>query len=186
MKICENCGREISDLSADCKYCSKKKVNLVELESEPDTIDESELKNILSNDWTKKIIIATRWSRFINYIVDSFVIYFIYIVGFWIISWFFLDNKNDDVFWVFAVIITLMIPLYYIICEAVWWKTLGKLITRTKVLDETWWKASLGKIIWRTVCRIIPFERFSYLFNSERPIWWHDSISGTITVSERN
>ena len=59
-------------------------------------------------------------------------------------------------------------------------RTLGKYITGTKVL--TWYgeRPSAGRIAKRTLCRMIPFNHFSFL--EENPRGWHDSISDTVVV----
>lgn len=73
--------------------------------------------------------------------------------------------------------------LYYLISEAVFGRTLGKLITGTKVIDSNGNKPSFQKILIRTFARLIPFEQFSFLANDARG--WHDSLSGTWVVKAR-
>jgi uncharacterized RDD family membrane protein YckC len=59
-------------------------------------------------------------------------------------------------------------------------RTIGKYITNTKVL--TWYgsRPSAGVIAKRSLCRLIPFEAFSFL--TESPRGWHDSLSNTVVV----
>jgi len=59
-------------------------------------------------------------------------------------------------------------------------RTLGKYITGTKVL--TWYgeKPSVGRFAKRSLCRLIPFNPFSFL--AENPRGWHDSLSDTVVV----
>jgi uncharacterized RDD family membrane protein YckC len=59
-------------------------------------------------------------------------------------------------------------------------RTIGKYITNTKVL--TWYgeKPSPGRIAKRSLCRMIPFNAFSFL--TQNPLGWHDSISSTVVV----
>ncbi len=73
------------------------------------------------------------------------------------------------------------IPLYYIIGEFFLQKTLGKLFTRSLVVDVYGEKPNLRKIILRTSIRFIPFEPFSFL-NEDRG--WHDQWSETYVISE--
>ncbi len=77
-----------------------------------------------------------------------------------------------------------MFLLYYIGMEATAGRTLGKLATGTRVVSEDGTDPSIGQIIGRTLCRLIPFDQFSFLFGSE-PIGWHDKISGTRVISIR-
>jgi uncharacterized RDD family membrane protein YckC len=57
--------------------------------------------------------------------------------------------------------------------------TLGKIITKSTVIDENGDKIGVGRAIGRTLSRLIPFEPFSFFF-SERG--WHDSITDTHVV----
>lgn len=70
--------------------------------------------------------------------------------------------------------------LYYFIWEATTARTLGKLITGTIIVDENGEKPTAYTAFIRTICRLIPFEYFSFL--GERG--WHDSISKTYVVKK--
>lgn len=72
---------------------------------------------------------------------------------------------------------------YYVILEAATGRTLGKLITGTKVVNEDGGAPSIGQIIGRTLCRCIPFEAFSFLSSDARG--WHDRIPKTYVVKAR-
>jgi len=63
---------------------------------------------------------------------------------------------------------------YYIGLESLTSRTLGKLVTGTKVVNEDGGAPSLGQIVGRSFARFIPFEAFSFLFTEGRG--WHDSI----------
>jgi uncharacterized RDD family membrane protein YckC len=69
---------------------------------------------------------------------------------------------------------------YYIGMEGTSGRTIGKMITGTKVVDENGGKPSFGKIVGRTFARMIPFEIFSFLGAEGRG--WHDSLPGTYVV----
>jgi uncharacterized RDD family membrane protein YckC len=70
--------------------------------------------------------------------------------------------------------------IFYFILESTSQRTIGKLITQTKVVLENGEKPSLETIIIRSLCRIIPFEPFSFFGNIPRG--WHDTISKTYVV----
>ena len=73
---------------------------------------------------------------------------------------------------------------YYFVCEHFLnGRTIGKMITRTRVLDEAGNKPSPEQIIGRTFARLIPFEAFSFLGDEARG--WHDSLPGTIVIDEK-
>jgi len=72
---------------------------------------------------------------------------------------------------------------YYFVLEATTSKTLGKLITGTKVVNEDGGKPTVGQIAGRTFCRLIPFEAFSFFGTPTRG--WHDRIPKTFVVKTR-
>jgi hypothetical protein len=75
--------------------------------------------------------------------------------------------------------------VYALIFESLFNVTIGKLITCTYVRKEDELKrVGSWRILLRTLCRYIPFDGLSYL--SERPIGWHDSLSGTIVVNSKH
>lgn len=80
---------------------------------------------------------------------------------------------------IFGIIITL---IYFVTFEVLTQKSLGKLITKTKVVLEDGSKPAAKDIFLRSLCRFIPFEAFSFLGDKGRG--WHDSISDTYVVDE--
>ena len=70
---------------------------------------------------------------------------------------------------------------YYILAEFLFQRTIGKLLTRTKVVTTTGDKPTLKQIVGRTLSRSIPFEYLSYLGS---PSGIHDTLSGTRVVRE--
>ncbi|MEM7782729.1 MAG: RDD family protein [Planctomycetota bacterium] len=72
---------------------------------------------------------------------------------------------------------------YYVFFEAIIQQTPAKLITRTKVVDESGGQPSIGQILGRSACRFIPFEAFSFLFGDRTKVrGWHDKFSKTLVV----
>jgi uncharacterized RDD family membrane protein YckC len=72
--------------------------------------------------------------------------------------------------------------IYYSIFEIATGRTLGKYITKTIVVDEYGDEAFSADIIKRSLCRLIPFDAFSFLGASGRG--WHDSLSNTYVVKK--
>ena len=70
--------------------------------------------------------------------------------------------------------------IYFLLIEGVTGRSLGKLITNTKVVDMEGNKPDFGTIFVRTLCRFIPFDAFSYLGSDA--VGWHDQISKTRVV----
>lgn len=127
---------------------------------------------------------ASQNARFVNLIVDSLVQYaitsalvmLILAVGGEASSDFF-ASAGGTVFGWSAMI------LYYFIMEKVFGKTVGKMVTGTRVVNETGGVPSTGQILGRTFCRLIPFEAFSFLGKTARG--WHDRIPGTYVIKDR-
>ena len=73
---------------------------------------------------------------------------------------------------------------YFIVLEVTCGRTLGKLICGTKVVSENGSRISFVQCLGRTLCRLIPFEPFSFFFCADRsrPVGWHDKLSGTRVV----
>jgi len=73
---------------------------------------------------------------------------------------------------------------YYLICEGIWHKTTGKLITGTRVIQITGETPTIMQILIRTLVRFIPLEFITYLDGRKRPSGWHDRWSGTLVVND--
>jgi uncharacterized RDD family membrane protein YckC len=73
--------------------------------------------------------------------------------------------------------------LYYALFEVSIGKTPGKLITKTRVIDEEGGPISIGQAFGRSLARLIPFEVFSFL-GPNRPRGWHDRLAGTWVVDD--
>jgi uncharacterized RDD family membrane protein YckC len=90
-----------------------------------------------------------------------------------------IEGMNDRL----PVLIILLI--YYVPQEAFSGRTLGKLITGTKAVNEDGTNLTFGKALGRTLCRFIPFEPFSFFGGQGRPKGWHDRIPKTKVISTR-
>ncbi|MGB3607857.1 MAG: RDD family protein [Psychroserpens sp.] len=60
-------------------------------------------------------------------------------------------------------------------------RTLGKYITKTKVVLYDGSQPTFHEVLVRSLCRLIPFEAFSFL--GETGKGWHDSLSKTYVVN---
>jgi uncharacterized RDD family membrane protein YckC len=72
---------------------------------------------------------------------------------------------------------------YYVVMEALFQRTIAKLLTGTIVVNRDGRRPSISQIVGRTFARIIPFEAFSYLRTP--PVGWHDSLSGTLVITTK-
>ncbi|OIV42890.1 RDD family protein [Flavobacterium johnsoniae] len=135
-------------------------------------------------------ILASSGARFLNYIIDLifFVIILIAIgiligvltalfgmteLGVWV------DNLGDLGWNIIVVVISV---IYYTLLEGFFGRSIGKFITGTIVVDENGEKPTIATAFKRSLCRLIPFDAFTFLGGSRG---WHDSISGTYVVSKK-
>lgn len=70
---------------------------------------------------------------------------------------------------------------YHIFMETKYQKTIGKFITKTRVVAKNGGKPRVGDIVRRTFCRLIPFDRVSFLFTQNG---FHDRFSDTTIIKD--
>ena len=119
--------------------------------------------------------------RFVNFLIDFIVIFIFYgMIIPNLETLLNLTSKTELIIYRIGTLI-LFVAFYYIPFEHKYQKTLGKFITKTKVVNLEGEKAELGDIISRTFCRLIPFDRFSFFFTKNG---FHDAISKTIVIKD--
>lgn len=133
---------------------------------------------------------ASGGKRFANYIVDYIVqlILFSGIMIVIVLLQLYLTGSNSIGVWFDSISKVeeylfgyVMLLVYYFAMESLAkGKTVGKLITNTKVVNLSGETPDAGNILKRTFCRMIPFNALSFLGNEARG--WHDSISDTYVV----
>lgn len=74
--------------------------------------------------------------------------------------------------------------IYYNVFEIFFGTTIGKLFTKTVVVDVYGEKPNANAILIRSLCRLIPFEVFSFF--GTPCIGWHDSLSKTYVVNKED
>jgi uncharacterized RDD family membrane protein YckC len=77
----------------------------------------------------------------------------------------------------------ILLIAYFAPQEALSGRTLVKMVTGTKAVNEDGTKLAPVRALGRTLCRFIPFEPLSFLGQNRRPRGWHDRIPGTIVIS---
>jgi uncharacterized RDD family membrane protein YckC len=127
--------------------------------------------------------LASEGIRFANYIIDLVVIYALnFIVGLilgLLSRGYGVSSGEAYTFGLIAIF------LYFFIFEGTSQKSVGKLITKTKVVMVDGSKPSLGTIALRTLIRLIPFEPLSALGTpSGQRTWWHDRWVNTRVVKD--
>ncbi len=149
-----------------------------------------ETQNNLLNEFTEPSFqYASAGQRFLNCIIDVIAFYIVMmILGVILGLAAFATTETGGrmsgggiqlffLFLYFAVII-----LYYSLLEGSNGKTLGKLITKTKVVTEAGEPISYGKAFIRTLIRFVPFE---FLSGFSGTTMWHDQWTKTMLVKDK-
>ena len=190
LQFCKVCVNQKKDLSLGiiCNLSG----DIANFKDKCDTFqrDSSLTARASGSNWSKNIDahVASQGQRFANYIVD-FICMFIFIVVFSFVlgiilaliapsSLYILEQGNRLLEYVIGFVAG---TIYYATLEGISGQSIGKVLTRTKVVTETGEKPEFSTILARTVCRYIPFEAFSFL--DSNPVGWHDSISKTRVVT---
>ena len=122
-------------------------------------------------------------TRFINFLIDMLAISIIAIIVIIILKNYLPSFKGYSV-QNNRLITFILYFLYYFIFELLASTTIGKLITKTKVVDiKSLNKPSVIKILVRTLSRFIPLEGLSIFLNDKKQIW-HDQISRTTIIKK--
>lgn len=173
IKYCPNCGNKLSEIAKFCDNCGY----------EIATLDDDSSEKLSNNH----LIIATSSKRLFNLIIDYLGAYcFTYLIGYVLgLSNVISGNESDEFYSFMGFIIW---GLYYMIFELLFsGKTLGKLITRTRVVVNDGKVLTLKHVFIRTLIRFIPFEALSFLStksNQGRSIGWHDTWSNTLVIED--
>ena len=120
--------------------------------------------------------------RFLNFIIDFFVwLILVAIISF--IIGLFVQTTDQGIIQFFEYILIFGTFIgYYAIMEIKFQKTIGKFITKTKVVKMNGEIPGNSDIISRTFCRLIPFDRISFLFVKNGI---HDFLSKTKVVKDK-
>jgi uncharacterized RDD family membrane protein YckC len=132
-------------------------------------------------------ISASQPKRYLNFLIDLLlqlvILYFLTFI--YIIILHKIPQINFISFIYYSVLDFVILILYYTLSEGLWGKSPAKFITHTKVIRENGQSLTFYITLLRTLCRCIPFDALSFLF-FKNPKGWHDSLSKTIVIDERN
>jgi uncharacterized RDD family membrane protein YckC len=124
--------------------------------------------------------LAGNGKRFLNFIIDMVVYYLLSFVAGYILA--ITGNASIAVSPIPAYLIAFTILVgYYLVMESTTGATLGKMITKTKVVTQNGEKPTTGQFVGRSFARLIPFEAFSFLGGNPG---WHDTMTSTFVVNK--
>lgn len=135
-------------------------------------------------------LLASNGNRFANYVIDIIaIVALIFALSFFLALFAVFLGLNELFYWLGhlsdlegQLIFIVVSIFYYLFVEGIFGRSLGKLITGTIVVDENGEKPPFGTIFKRTLCRLIPFDGFSFLGSKG----WHDSLSDTYVVNKKD
>jgi uncharacterized RDD family membrane protein YckC len=127
---------------------------------------------------------ASMGARFLNLVIDQLVrIASVYVLGYALGFILALSGAAGAARPAGVALSLVVFGLYYVVLESATGRTVGKLVTGTRVVTRDGRKPTVGQIIKRTLVRFIPFEPFSFLGSSLTG--WHDRWSNTRVVRVR-
>ena len=127
---------------------------------------------------------ASRGRRFANLLIDTVCYYALAVVVGIIIALVdasFFDHMSTAGEYLYGAGVMV---IYYLPTEVLFGRTLGKLVTRTRVVSESGGPPEVQQVLRRTLIRFMPFEAFSFL--REGAVGLHDRWSETRVVLTRN
>ena len=139
------------------------------------------------NSTSPNLADATRSQRLTNFLVDGhccLVLFFgvKFFLSLWALS-IGIDTTRLDSPLLLTPVSLLVILAYYTTMEARYNATLGKMLTRTRVLHLDGRRADFRQIVIRNLTRFMPFEPISGCISGDDvPMPWHDRISRTRVV----
>jgi len=142
-------------------------------------IEKEEIENANSN-------IVSSGVRFINFLIDTTVCFIgAFVLG--LIPVLIFDVADVGVEQglipiLFNLFLLITYIAYYIIMENKYHKTIGKFVTKTKVVKMNGDAPTKSDITTRTFCRLIPFDRVSFFFTKNGI---HDFLSKTKVVKDK-
>lgn len=139
-------------------------------------------QNLSDQIAAEDLVLASKGKRFANLIIDNIIRFIIALVltyvmasvGFYLI----IENVFLDILFTLVIILA-----YYSLMEAFLnGKSLGKFVTQTRAVQKDGSELDFRTALIRSLCRIVPFEPFSFLGDSNSG--WHDNWSNTIVIDE--
>ncbi|WP_299902022.1 RDD family protein [uncultured Aquimarina sp.] len=164
-------------------------VEAAELEVKKRNIDTSDFEQIREKAFAEKeqkekvnSNVVGSGIRFVNFLID-FIVWLVLAFMISSVIGFFIQPTNQGIISLIGYILIFgTFIAYYAIMEIKFQKTIGKFVTKTKVVKINGEKPTDSDIIARTFCRFIPFDRISFLFVKNGI---HDYLSKTTVVKDK-
>lgn len=138
--------------------------------------------SILKSEYHKDLSESSVHSviRLINFIVDTVVWLILFFSIAYIFDLYFVRFSSYWLNYVYSISLGLILYFaYYLLLEFYFHRTLGKFLTRTKVVNRDGAEPTFLAILKRTLSRLILIDVFYYLFSKSG---LHDRLSATIVI----
>ncbi|MGO4911740.1 RDD family protein [Leeuwenhoekiella sp. W20_SRS_FM14] len=119
--------------------------------------------------------------RFLNFTIDFVVFILLILAGTFILDAVFSTSNKELLLSIGYGMVFILFLVYYGVSEYFFQKTLGKYFTKTKVVNLDGSKPGALAILIRTLCRLIPFDRLSFLLFKKG---FHDKLSHTQVIKD--
>jgi len=164
-------------------------IEAAELEVDKRNIDTSKFEEIKAKTTTERVAkekvdanVVGSGIRFVNFLIDFIIWLILAMIVIFIIELVIQPTDESFISILGYILIFGTFIAYYAIMEIKFQKTVGKFVTKTKVVKMDGTKPETSDIITRTFCRLIPFDRISFLFVRNGI---HDFLSKTKVVKDK-
>lgn len=146
----------------------------------------------LFDDMEYRLVQASMGKRFLNYLIDVIVFGVLIFISLMVVASFnpqlietlIIKNETGQLSFVQQLLIQVIYGTYMFIVEALFkGKSLGKLVTGTRVVKQNGSPIMIRDAQLRGLCRMVPFNAFSALGNPSFP--WHDRWTRTYVIDEK-
>lgn len=124
---------------------------------------------------------ANKNTRFLNLLIDNVSLWILWILHVFLFEHWIKSITGEGSALNNIIYFMLFYFSYNFIFEFVFGRTIGKLLTGTKVIDYNGGKPNFKTLLIRNLCRLIPFDAVSFLVANRG---WHDSISKTYVINK--
>ena len=120
--------------------------------------------------------------RLIHFVIDTVFWLTLYLSVAYLLDQYIVRFNSYIVNYTYSIVLALILYLaYYCLLEFYFQRTIGKFLTRTKVVHSNEGEITFSTILKRTMARLIPIDIFYYLFSRKG---LHDILSNTRVVKK--
>ncbi|MDD4993564.1 MAG: RDD family protein [Paludibacter sp.] len=158
------------------KELKTRNIDATKIESVKLDIEEKETK-----DKEFESSIVSSWTRLIHTVIDFFGFIIIAVILSHILQLFYNPSDKLTIRLLGYALLLVSFFLYFVFMEYKFQKTIGKFLTKTKVVMADGRRPELNEIVIRTACRLIPFDYISYIFTKNG---FHDKFSNSTVIRD--